>query len=116
MSAPRRPAFLPALAIVLIAGALAACGVKGDLEPPASPVPKLSAQPAPAAGPATSKVFVEQSRIEGRNNHDILPQMPPKEWSKKSDYQPARGKSPAGSGRHAPEADPEKRFVLDWLL
>jgi predicted small lipoprotein YifL len=113
---PRRPAFRSALAILAIAGLLAACGVKGDLEaPPAEPQPRLSAQPAGASIPA-GKVFTEESRITNRSNQDILPTMPPKEWEKSREYQPARSKGAAPSANTRREPEPDKPFFLDSLL
>jgi predicted small lipoprotein YifL len=111
---PRRPAFLPALAILAIAGLVAACGVKGDPERPVAE-PRLSAQPAGASG-QTSKVFTEESSVTSRSNQDILPKMPPKEWSKQREYQPARDKGTAPSANTRREPEPDRPFFLDSLL
>jgi hypothetical protein len=119
---PRRPAFFPALAIVVIAGWVGACGVKGEPERPTDPRPELSAQPdgAPGTLRTTKKIFTEESRVTGSSRDDILPQMPPKEWSKSREFQSARdkGKSkdknePDSASR---EPSPDRPFILDWLL
>lgn len=111
MSVQRRTAFLPALAIVLIAGLVSACGVKGELEPPPAAQAQPSAQPASESSVRTNSSALERSRITDENLHDVLPQDRPKEWSKKSDRDQERdAKSPVRG------AAPQQPFVLDWLL
>lgn len=118
MSASRRPAFLPALAILLLAGLTSACGVKGDLEaPPAAPA---TAGTNPATPPETppdqytrKNVFIEQSVVQsGPNPSDILPTMPPKEWTKKKveAAQKARAVQPRTTNPN------DRPFILDGLL
>jgi predicted small lipoprotein YifL len=116
LSASRRPAFLPALAILLVAGLTSACGVKGELEAPPNPAGKVAAQPAAELPPGEyerKNVFLEQSVVQsGRNPRDILPTMPPKEWSKKKveEAPKARAVQPRAT-------DPNERsFILDGLL
>ena len=119
MSASRRPAFLPALAILLLAGLTSACGVKGDLErPAAAPADAVSAapQPAPEAVPEESgrkSVFVERSRVQSRAHNDILPKMPPKEWEKKKIEEEERKAITVGPRKPNPNDRP---FILDGLL
>lgn len=97
------------IVLAFIAGTLAACGVKGDLErPPAAGY----AEPAPAAKPDTRKVFTERSVVRRVPAHDILPKMPPEEWSKEGkDYQSTR------APKKTEEPDrPDRPFILDGLL
>jgi predicted small lipoprotein YifL len=118
LSAPRRPAFFPALAILLLAGLTSACGVKGDPEmpaaTPAAPGVKAAAQGVPEPGePARESVFVERSSVQsGPSPRDILPTMPPKEWTRKKDEEKkARALQPRKS------TNPNDRpFILDGLL
>lgn len=120
MSAPRRPAFFPALAILLLAGLTSACGVKGDLERPAaaSADPAVSAAAQPAAEPAPDEyarknVFIEQSRVQsGGNARNILPTMPPKEWTRKKleEAPKARAVQPRTTNPN------DRPFILDGLL
>ena len=120
MSAPRRPAFFPALAILLLAGLTSACGVKGDLERPAAapadPAAKLAEQPSPETAPGEYErrnVFLEQSRVQsGSNQHDIMPTMPPKEWAKKKVEE-----APKARAVQPRTPNPNDRpFILDGLL
>lgn len=113
----QRYAFLPALALLTAAACLSACGVKGALEPPPAPASAAPVEvpPEPAPSESTRKVFLEQSVVQSRKPESVLPRMPPKEWEKQGDYQPARAKSEV---RQSPlrDPDPGKPFVLDWLL
>ena len=121
MSAPRRPAFFPALAILLLAGLTSACGVKGDLEKPAAapadPAAKVAEQSAPETAPGEYErrnVFVEQSRVQsGANARDIIPKMPPKEWEKKKVEEQEQKARAADPRKPNPNDRP---FILDGLL
>jgi predicted small lipoprotein YifL len=97
------------IAIGVIAGALGACGVKGDLEPP-----PVSASAAPAAAPTTQgaqkqKVFTEQSVVRRAASPSVIPKMPPDEWTKDQRTEPA---SPATRDK----SKPDEPFFLDKLL
>ena len=111
MSATRRAAFFPALALCLAALSLAACGVKGDLEP--HPGARLAGSDA-AAGESSTKVFTSQSRVEHVGTPDIVPTMPPKQWTK--DSKSAKDAKSSGPEQRAKTGAPDKPFVLDWLL
>ncbi|HEX5779998.1 MAG TPA: lipoprotein [Xanthobacteraceae bacterium] len=121
MSAPRRPAFFPALAILLLAGLTSACGVKGDLERPtaAAADPAVTAAAQPGADPAPDEyarknVFIEQSRVQsGANVRNIIPTMPPKEWEKKKVEQQEQKARAADPRKPNPNDRP---FILDGLL
>lgn len=116
MQARRRSALLPALAILSVAGLLAACGVKGDLEPPpsyAAPAGQQSAAPAGTeSASASNKVFLEQSSVRGGRPESVIPEMPPREWRKDRVYQPEQERKPASQSL----SRPDKPFALDWLL
>ena len=96
--------------IGFFAGVLAACGVKGELEPPAA---QANVAAPPAAGPATTKkVFTERSVVVRGKKQTIVPEMPPREWEKYGkDYQPA------ATPKNAKDAEkPDRPFILDSLL
>jgi predicted small lipoprotein YifL len=98
------------IAIGMIAGALGACGVKGDLEPP-----PVSATAAPAAEPRTQgaqkeKILTEQSVVRRAASPSVIPNMPPDEWTKNRDTQPAA--RPATRDK----SKPDEPFFLDKLL
>ena len=113
MSATRRAAFFPALALCLAALSLAACGVKGDLEP--HPAARLAGADAGAAlGESSTKVFTSQSRVEHVGTPNIVPTMPPKQWTK--DSKSAKDAKSSGPEQRAKTGAPDKPFVLDWLL
>jgi predicted small lipoprotein YifL len=120
---PRHP-FLPALAILLTAGVLGACGVKGELERPvAQASPSGSTAGSGSSGTAensasgTKRVFYERSVILGASRDtEVIPTMPPREWEKKREAQPARKPQAATPGAHQQKPEPDKAFVLDWLL
>jgi predicted small lipoprotein YifL len=117
LSHPRRPAFLPALFVIALAGLVSACGVKGDLEAPAmTPEAKAAAAAAPTepVEPSTKSVFVERSVVQsGQNPRDILPKMPPKEWEKKKVEEQERKARAIDSRKPNPNDRP---FILDGLL
>ncbi len=118
MPAQRRSAFLAAFALLSAAVCLSACGVKGDLDPPPAAGPAATeAVPEHPVAPSesTRKVFLEQSVVQSKGPEAVLPRMPPKEWEKNGDYQPARAKG-AVPRNTLSEPDPAKPFVLDWLL
>jgi predicted small lipoprotein YifL len=112
----RRAAFFPALAIFSASLALAACGVKGELEAP--PAARHSEPRASAAGESAGgqqKVFTEQSRVVRGSAFRVIPRLPPKEWEKYRNP-PAEAKSPAPEQRAKKSSAPDKPFALDWLL
>lgn len=96
--------------IGFFAGVLAACGVKGELEPP--PTQAQIAPQSEQIEPAAKKVFTEKSVVKRGSNRDILPKMPPAEWEKYGkDYQPtAAPKSTKDAEK------PDRPFILDSLL
>lgn len=99
------------LVLGFFAGVLAACGVKGELEPPQA---QAHAEPqAMQTGPAASKkVFVEKSVVKRDSRWDMNPQMPPPEWEKyDKDYQPAA--APKSTKK---TEKPDRPFILDSLL
>lgn len=116
MQAPRT-ALPSALAIVLIAGVLAACGVKSDLERPSAERPSTGvAETHPAR--SERKVFYENSRVVGVSRNlekDMMPPMPPKKWEKK-DPEPERSPRALAPRSHERQPDPDKAFFLDWML
>lgn len=120
MQAPRI-APLSALAIVLVAAALAGCGVKGELERPSaekseSTEPRVAAQ-SESARPER-KVFYETSRVVGVSRNlqkEMAPPMPPKKWEKK-EAEPSRSPRALAPRPHERQPDPDKAFFLDWLL
>jgi predicted small lipoprotein YifL len=116
LSASRLPAFFPALAIVVLAGLTSACGVKGDLEAPAvSAEAKAAAAAAPTepVEPSRQIVFVERSVVQsGQNVRDILPKMPPKEWTRKKEEE---AKARAVQPRKTTNPN-DRPFILDGLL
>jgi predicted small lipoprotein YifL len=94
------------IAIAMVAAALGACGVKGDLDPPA-----VAATSAPAAEPRVlgapkEKTFTEQSVVRRQAQPSVIPKMPPDEWTKgrETETQP-RSKSKS-----------DEPFILDRLL
>jgi predicted small lipoprotein YifL len=95
------------IAIGMIAGALGACGVKGDLDPP-----PVAASAAPAAEPRTQgaqkeKVFTEQSAVRRAASPSVIPKMPPDEWK-------SRSTRPEPTAREKSKSD--EPFFLDKLL
>jgi predicted small lipoprotein YifL len=112
---PRRPEFRQVFAIIMIAGALAACGVKGELE-----APSVAASAAPAASPAEQKkaqgsqsqqkVFTEESAVRRASSPSLIPTMPPEEWSK------GRNTQPAAQQKTRDKTKPDEPFFLDKLL
>jgi predicted small lipoprotein YifL len=117
LSASRLPAFVPALAIIVLAGLTSACGVKGDLEAPSvSAEAKAAAATAPTepVEPGRQSVFVERSVVQsGQNVRDILPKMPPKEWTKKKEEERERKARAIDTRKPNPNDRP---FILDGLL
>jgi predicted small lipoprotein YifL len=100
---------------------LAACGVKGDLEPhPAARLAGADAAPGGASGESSTKVFTSQSRVEHVGTPNILPTMPPKQWTKDSksakDGKSEKDANSSGPEQRAKTGAPDKPFVLDWLL
>lgn len=96
------------IAIGMIAAALGACGVKGDLDPPG-----VAATAAPAAEPQTKagqKVFMEQSVVRRAASPSVIPNMPPDEWRKD------RGTQPASQPATRDKSRPDEPFFLDKLL
>ena len=115
MSATRRAAFFPALALCLAALSLAACGVKGDLEPhPDARLAGSDAAAGGASGESSTKVFTSQSRVEHVGTPNIIPTMPPKQWTK--DSKSAKDAKSSSPEQRAKTGAPDKPFVLDWLL
>jgi predicted small lipoprotein YifL len=112
----RRSEFRQALAIVMIAGALAACGVKGELEAPsvaasAAPVASAAEQKSKAQGSqAQPKVFTEESAVRRAASPTLIPSMPPEEWSK------GRNTQPATQQKSRDKTKPDEPFFLDKLL
>lgn len=105
------------VALAFVAGALAACGVKGELErPPAArydePAAAQSEQPKTATS-GTSKVFTEESRVHRVPAYSILPKMPPQEWEMIG--KDAQEKQAPKKSREAPDT-PDRPFILDGLL
>jgi predicted small lipoprotein YifL len=97
------------IAIGMIAGALGACGVKGDLEPP-----PVSASAAPAVEPRTQgaqkeKVFTEQSVVRRAASPSVIPKMPPDEWK-------SRNTQPADQPAARDKSKRDEPFFLDKLL
>jgi predicted small lipoprotein YifL len=93
----------------MIAGALGACGVKGDLEPP-----PVSASAAPAAeartqGAQKEKVFTEQSVVRRAASPSVIPKMPPDEWK-------GRNSQPADQPTERDKSKRDEPFFLDKLL
>jgi predicted small lipoprotein YifL len=103
---------LPALAILGLALALGGCGVKGNLESPQAAAAPEAAVSEPS-GATQQKIFTEQSQVKRGGAPQIMPSMPPKEWSESRDL--AKTKS-SGSEPRAKSSAPDKPFVLDWLL
>lgn len=115
MNKSRRPEFRQVFAVVMIAGALAACGVKGELEAPsvaASPAPASAAeQKSKAQGSqAQQKVFTEESVVRRASSPTLIPTMPPEEWSK------GRNTQPAAQQKSRDKTKPDEPFFLDKLL
>jgi predicted small lipoprotein YifL len=116
VNTPRRSEFRQIVAIVMIAGALAACGVKGELDPP---VAAASAGPAvPAAAPKSQaqtsqserKVFTEESAVRRTSSPSVIPTMPPEEWSK------ARTTQQTAPQKSNSKNNPDEPFFLDKIL
>ena len=111
MNRSRRVGISHVLALGFLAGAVAACGVRGDPEIPQSQA--LTAQPLPAAPGTQNKVFTEQSVVQrSTGTPSMAPEMPPREWEKYGkDYQPA-----ATSKKSREAEQPDRPFILDSLL
>ncbi len=111
MNPSRRIGISHLLALGFLAGAVAACGVRGDPEFPQSQA--LTAQPQPAAPGTQRKVFTEESVVRrGAGTPEMAPVMPPREWEKYGkDYQPA-----ATSKKSREAEQPDRPFILDSLL
>ncbi len=108
----RLSAFVPALAILALAGLTSACGVKGDLEAPTASAG--ASAPTEPVEPTTKSVFVERSVVQsGQNARDILPKMPPKEWEKKKVEEEERKARAIDTRKSNPNDRP---FILDGLL
>jgi predicted small lipoprotein YifL len=105
---------LPAISIFLLALTLGACGVKGNLESPKAAATPESAQGSEPADSAQQKVFTSQSKVVHIGTPGILPDMPPKAWTKKNESESGVN-SPTTVPREKSSA-PDKPFVLDWLL
>jgi predicted small lipoprotein YifL len=108
------------VALAFFAGALAACGVKGDLErPPAASyaAPGAAGEPKTAGGTTSGKVFTEESRVQNVPAFSILPKMPPEEWEKKAkearESKEQAKQTPKKSGE---PSGPDRPFLLDGLL
>lgn len=140
MTASRQIGFRHLVVLGFLAGTLAACGVKGELEPP--PVVRQSeagpgdATPRPAPGTRaaaaavvdnsmgdtpTRRVSSEQSSVTRVGQPGMIPTLPPKAWEKmKSPAAASQSKAPATAPAAAkgrpPAAESDKPFILDGLL
>lgn len=118
VTASPRPGTSRIAALLFVAGALAACGVKGDLERPpaasyAAPAAEGPEQTDTGTAAAPAKVFAEESRVQRVPAFSVLPKMPPEEWEKlkAGDAQPERAPKKSGA-----PSDPDRPFILDGLL
>jgi len=102
-----RAAILGALALPL-----AACGVKGDLDPPAAAAAEVKAgQPADTpSAQSESKVFTEQSFVRRAPRYSVFPKMPPEEWEKNPEFQSTQ------KPKSRRKSDPDEPFFLDPIL
>jgi predicted small lipoprotein YifL len=118
--------FRSALALLILAGAVAACGVKGDLEaPPRAGLEGPRAQSS-AAAPGDPTAIPEaprqgahhsESRVQTGKRLSVEPRMPPEEWSKIGKKDSATKSESSAKARRSRESEPSDRpFVLDWLL
>ncbi|MCC6949566.1 MAG: lipoprotein [Bradyrhizobiaceae bacterium] len=99
--------------LAFAAGALAACGVKGDLERPPAASYNEPVAGQKTAGASTGKVFTEESRVQRVPAYSILPKMPPEEWEKMKGTDAQAKQAP----KKSPGADTRDRpFILDGLL
>lgn len=99
-----RHVFVPrALVVAVFAVALAACGLKGPLEPP----PEGATLAATDARIET--VPSEKSSVVRTGYPTVIPQIPPPEWTKPKNPQP----TPPRVKQRVPRDEP---FLLDWLL
>jgi predicted small lipoprotein YifL len=95
------------IAIAMIAAALGACGVKGDLDPPGVAAADPAAETKTQSG---QKVFTEQSVVRRAASPSVIPNMPPDEWKKDRNSQPASQPATRDKSR------PDEPFFLDKLL
>ena len=110
----RRHGLLPAISIFLLALTLGACGVKGNLDSPKAAASPETAQDGEPADAAQQKIFTSQSRVVRIGTPKILPDMPPKEWAKKTES--AKSVSSPGAEPREKSSAPDKPFILDSLL
>ncbi|MEX0590839.1 MAG: hypothetical protein WD207_07105 [Xanthobacteraceae bacterium] len=115
MNGSRRVGLRHVIAIGVIACALGACGVKGELEAP--PTTKLveprASEKAPAqASSSERRVFTDESAVRSVPSPSILPQIPPEEWSKNREYQSTS--QPKSRGKQKEKSD--EPFFLDPIL
>jgi predicted small lipoprotein YifL len=107
-----RLAFFGGLVLAL---ALAGCGVKGPLEPPpsvnlAASESNLTSKEKKETQPQTTGLSSETSRVQTVAEPSIMPPKTPDEWKKDKDRQ---SRSSRKMGQPATPAD---SFFLDWLL
>lgn len=101
---------------VAILGALAllpaACGVKGDLDPPAAAAAEAKAGQTVNTPSAQSepKVFTEQSVVRRAPRYSVFPKMPPEEWEKNREVQSTR------KPKSRRKSEPDEPFFLDPIL
>jgi predicted small lipoprotein YifL len=101
--------------IAVIACALAACGVKGDLElPPTAKLaePQAKEQAPTQAASAEPRVFTEQSRVQRAPTPSVIPRMPPEEWSRSREYQ----STSQPRSRDKQKSKTDEPFFLDPIL
>ena len=110
----RRHGLLPAISIFLLALTLGACGVKGNLDSPKAAASPETAQDGEPADAAQQKIFTSQSRVVRIGAPKILPDMPPKEWAKKTES--AKSVNSPGAEPREKSSAPDKPFILDSLL
>jgi predicted small lipoprotein YifL len=110
----RRHGLFPAISIFLLALTLGACGVKGNLESPKAATSPETAQDGEPTDSAQQKIFTSQSKVVRIGTPKILPDMPPKEWAKKTESE--NGVNSPGTEPRKKSSTPDKPFVLDWLL
>ncbi|HEY7459054.1 MAG TPA: hypothetical protein VH765_09895 [Xanthobacteraceae bacterium] len=113
MNRPRRIGFRLVLATGVIATILAACGVKGELEPPsatASAAPATEQKSQAQTAQTAKKTFTEESVVRRAASPSVIPTMPPEEWSK------GRNTQPAAQQKSRDKDKPDEPFILDKLL
>jgi predicted small lipoprotein YifL len=111
----RRAGLLPALAIFVLALALGACGVKGNLESPkAEAAPEAASSNSVDAVSPQQKIFTSESKVVRVGTPKIIPSMPPEKWAK--DKAEKKAAQPGAADERAKSSTPDKPFVLDWLL